>query len=314
MSAGEASREISDSLVESYFVDRAKAPDYEHVLKTSVAGIAHDNPDGSSRQQIAQGCKPFERVYLVREPDCKYDANAIKVVCENGSQLGYIPRKVAAELATLLDAGRVWIAHVTRVTPPFNLVKFWTAQLILHGMKPTMRGEDLISIATKYWEKDKHKYDKLIEVTFAHPTGTNPDGTSRQDAIFRCKQFEVVMLQRCQATECPGPHAIAARRMNGECIGFVPDEMASELAPGMDAGDGWFGPIMLLLDDQAGVRRARAWLHRPIKEHVEACNATTVPSPAETTSQPTATTGNDEIKEPELSFWGKVRAFLRGEL
>jgi len=44
-----------------------------------------------------------EQVWLRREPDNAYDTNAILVERENGDQLGYLNRQLAARTADLLD-------------------------------------------------------------------------------------------------------------------------------------------------------------------------------------------------------------------
>lgn len=56
-------------------------------------------------------------VQLVREPNNKYDVNAIDVRNHKGS-LGYIPKKLAAILAPMMDAGNlVFYASISAVTP-----------------------------------------------------------------------------------------------------------------------------------------------------------------------------------------------------
>ena len=50
---------------------------------------------------------------LRREPGNPHDANAIAVHA-GGVHVGFVPRELAAELAPLLDAGRVWSAVVLR--------------------------------------------------------------------------------------------------------------------------------------------------------------------------------------------------------
>ncbi len=58
------------------------------------------------------------QVDLVRNPENKYDSNAIEVR-NSGRMLGHLPRDVAAELAPLIDSGKEFKASVyqVRVSP-----------------------------------------------------------------------------------------------------------------------------------------------------------------------------------------------------
>jgi len=67
---------------------------------------------------------------LVREPDNKYDANAIQVLAEGNDgykHVGYVSRDLAARLAPLLDAGATattspgWIVCGGHGNPVFGL-------------------------------------------------------------------------------------------------------------------------------------------------------------------------------------------------
>jgi hypothetical protein len=51
---------------------------------SKVAGVAHNNADGSSRQQIISRCRVGEELSLVREPGNEFDPNAIKILRSNG--------------------------------------------------------------------------------------------------------------------------------------------------------------------------------------------------------------------------------------
>lgn len=81
-----------------------------------VAGTGFQNSDGSRRAEIIRKyCSNGATVHLRREPDNKYDSNAIAVYLETpgflgliGKQLrqvGYIKSKRAAFLAQKLDHG-----------------------------------------------------------------------------------------------------------------------------------------------------------------------------------------------------------------
>ncbi|KAI0334969.1 hypothetical protein GY45DRAFT_967409 [Cubamyces sp. BRFM 1775] len=72
------------------------------MLKTNVVGI-----------QYYKGLVgPGEEVLLVRQPHNQYDRNAIQVKNIGGTQVGHIPRNVAAKLAPLMDAGLITVEGV----------------------------------------------------------------------------------------------------------------------------------------------------------------------------------------------------------
>lgn len=55
-----------------------------------------------------------EIVLLIREPDNKFDENAIRVETRDTKiKLGYIPRKIAAVLAMEMDRGFIYIGYIT---------------------------------------------------------------------------------------------------------------------------------------------------------------------------------------------------------
>jgi hypothetical protein len=91
---------------------------------TKVAGVSHDNEDGSSRQYaIRKFCKSGASLTLKREPANKHDKTAISVwihgknLFRNGDfQIGYIPSQLSAELAPRMDAGWTVTAAVKEVT------------------------------------------------------------------------------------------------------------------------------------------------------------------------------------------------------
>jgi hypothetical protein len=83
---------------------------------TKVAGVTKENPDGERRQKIIKELEAGERVILVREPDNKFDPNAIRVDSGFG-QIGYIPADTAANnLASLMDRGHKVKAEISEIT------------------------------------------------------------------------------------------------------------------------------------------------------------------------------------------------------
>lgn len=60
---------------------------------SKVVGVTFDG-----RQNHLANLRPNEKLYLLPEPDNKYDKNAIGVVNEDGISLGYINRGLAYSL------------------------------------------------------------------------------------------------------------------------------------------------------------------------------------------------------------------------
>jgi hypothetical protein len=83
---------------------------------TKVAGISHLNDDGSDRQNIARKCRPWESLNLVHDESNPHDHNAIKVMRENGEQLGYLSSDLAAEVVEKTRAGYSYGVYVKEIT------------------------------------------------------------------------------------------------------------------------------------------------------------------------------------------------------
>ncbi len=83
--------------MEMNFIERPEFP-----IKTRLAGVTF----GNRQHYIRNYCRMATSYFLEREPDNQFDPNAIKVlVSKYKAEIGYIPKKRAAELAPLLDAG-----------------------------------------------------------------------------------------------------------------------------------------------------------------------------------------------------------------
>jgi hypothetical protein len=84
---------------------------------TKVVGVSYENKDGTSRQSIIERCRPGEILRLVREPDNPHDTNAVKVLRQNGEQLGYLPGHVVMTgLARDMDRGNYFRVEVEAIT------------------------------------------------------------------------------------------------------------------------------------------------------------------------------------------------------
>ena len=65
-----------------------------------LAGESYHNADGSDRQAIIQKCDVGELLVLEHEPDNPHDINAIRVLRQNGEQIGYLEREFAGEVVS----------------------------------------------------------------------------------------------------------------------------------------------------------------------------------------------------------------------
>jgi hypothetical protein len=79
------------------------APHTEKYFTTRIAGGSDLNADGSGRRATIERCEPMELLQLGVDPNHPVDAQAIAVKRIDGSQLGYLARRVANELHR--DAG-----------------------------------------------------------------------------------------------------------------------------------------------------------------------------------------------------------------
>jgi HIRAN domain len=75
----------------------------------NVAGESHRNADGSDRQAIIPRCRVGDLLVLEHEPDNPHDINAIRVLRQNGEQIGYLEREFAGEVVSRSAKG--WRYH-----------------------------------------------------------------------------------------------------------------------------------------------------------------------------------------------------------
>lgn len=83
---------------------------------SKVAGVSHDNADGSSRQAVIRRCKVGEKLVLDHEEDDKHDPNAVRVCRAEGAQLGFLKAELAEEVVRLSGRGYLWAAFISDLT------------------------------------------------------------------------------------------------------------------------------------------------------------------------------------------------------
>ncbi|HUR87181.1 MAG TPA: HIRAN domain-containing protein [Solirubrobacteraceae bacterium] len=80
------------------------------LLVAGVAGAARFHDEALQSDDVSPGAT----LALRRDPGNEHDPNAVAVHAAGGSQVGWVPREVAARVAAGLDAGEPWTAVVLR--------------------------------------------------------------------------------------------------------------------------------------------------------------------------------------------------------
>lgn len=95
-----------------------------------IAGVTHNNADGTSRQEILSRMKQWETIDLVREPANEYDKNAVALFGGMG-QVGYVPTQRAVQIAAMLDHGAKALAKLSGLYGGAG-EKSWGASVDIH--------------------------------------------------------------------------------------------------------------------------------------------------------------------------------------
>lgn len=82
--------------------------------EVEVAGESYDNPDGIARRDVIATLKVGDMLQFVREPENKFDPNAIVVQSFQGV-IGYVCSGDAAEIAPWMDRGEKVAAYVSSI-------------------------------------------------------------------------------------------------------------------------------------------------------------------------------------------------------
>jgi single-stranded-DNA-specific exonuclease len=78
---------------------------------TKLAGVSFEG-----RQELVAALSPGSALRLVRQPDNRFDPNAIAVLDPSGEQVGFLNRRLASVLAPAIDGGVGYDIEVTEVT------------------------------------------------------------------------------------------------------------------------------------------------------------------------------------------------------
>jgi HIRAN domain-containing protein len=96
-----------------------------------VAGESHRNDDGTDRQAIIPRCRVGEVLVLEHQLDNPYDINAIRVLRQNGEQIGYLEREFAGEVVSRTAKGRNYHAVIAGIGRPRPRKPYGVALLIV---------------------------------------------------------------------------------------------------------------------------------------------------------------------------------------
>jgi len=82
-------------------------------LFTKVVGVTYENDDGTSRQAILGKCGVLEGLHLQHDKNNPHDKNAVRVLRENGEQLGFLERNVAEDVVRDGERGYQYTLLIT---------------------------------------------------------------------------------------------------------------------------------------------------------------------------------------------------------
>jgi len=81
-------------------------------ITTKLAGVTYGDAQANIKEYGGPGIGHYE---LIREPDNPHDPNAIRVALFGQIFMGYLPAKVSATIAPLMDQGRCLVAEFVRL-------------------------------------------------------------------------------------------------------------------------------------------------------------------------------------------------------
>lgn len=109
----------------------------ERYIFTHIAGVTHDNIDGTSRQIALLHCKPMHLLVLKWEQDNPVSKTAIAVYySETGEQLGYLDARLGRETFNRIRKGEIWSGVIASIGVPSGCdVEVLGATIVLVKLK-----------------------------------------------------------------------------------------------------------------------------------------------------------------------------------
>jgi hypothetical protein len=152
-----------------------KITGHQQTFRTTIAGVTHQNADGTDRQAILKALRPGEELRLKHDAGNPYDKFAVAVFRLTGEQVGYVPAG-DARLANHIDSGGTVAARVIRITggPGFLGLIFKAFQKNYGCVIEVVKGDPNWKEIAPYMEKSREIEDLIsttnsLEVT--DPTG-----------------------------------------------------------------------------------------------------------------------------------------------
>lgn len=78
-------------------------------INSKIAGV-------SFRQEDVKTLKEGQELILKREPTNQYDSNAIQILTKEDVMIGFINRRLAEQIAPILDKGKSFKCTITKIT------------------------------------------------------------------------------------------------------------------------------------------------------------------------------------------------------
>ena len=255
-------------------------------FRAAVAGVAHDNRDGTSRQEIISRCSVGERLRVKHEKENPVDPNAVAIVRQNGEQVGCLTTDLAAEVSKKMAQGWRYAAVIEAVAgkgmhiaqegmhhlyglslalvfvPPGasdSAAEKYIGQLSSR-FAPTRDAATVGYIAPPH-EAPANQTEIIPAVTHvctevAGVTHNNRDGTSRQEIISRCSVGERLRVKH-EKENPVDPNAVALLRQNGEQVGYLKVDLAAEIV--QKGGQGWrYAAVIQKIDGDDTESRPRS--------------------------------------------------------
>ncbi|WP_348266872.1 HIRAN domain-containing protein [Edaphobacter paludis] len=147
---------------------------------TKVVGVSFQNSDSSSRQDTIQSLIVCQELEFRKEPQNKFDPNAILLCTQNGLGIGYLNERLAGEVTRSLNKGVSWRCYVRRVLHAAD-TKNWGVTVCMVKLKNASSSVDLGSgisgseFLAKYYPN--YKFQK-------HAAESQPPGKTLGMALF----------------------------------------------------------------------------------------------------------------------------------
>lgn len=97
------------------------------LFDTYIAGTTHIE----GIEELAESLNENDKLNFFREPDNKYDKEAIVIKTVSGVKIGYVPRQDNVIFARLMDAGKLLYGRITKKDKKGSWVKIYI-KVFLH--------------------------------------------------------------------------------------------------------------------------------------------------------------------------------------